>query len=67
MSPQRPAVPILSNHTADAREAMAALINARSLAIREDEPSYPAELARIAWAIADEMSAQRMRRQGGRR
>lgn len=49
---------------ADAREAMAALIESRSLSLREDDPSFPAHVAEVAWSIADAMRAERTKRTG---
>jgi hypothetical protein len=57
----------LSNKAQDARSAMCALVESRSLSIREDEPEFPAHVAQIAWLIADAMAAERIRRQGGSR
>lgn len=37
---------------------MAALITARGLPFREDEPEYPAAVASLAWKIADAMQAE---------
>ncbi len=56
-------VHLLTVEIADAPEAMAPLINARSIPILETEPSPPAALARIAWAISDAMAEQRAQRQ----
>lgn len=60
-------VTTLSNQVHDARSAMQALIESRSLSIREDEPTYPAVVARLAWAIADAMAAERRNRTRGTR
>ncbi len=53
----------------DAREAMGALIESRSMPYREDEQSFPQALAALAWLIADAMAAERRNRdgKGGRR
>lgn len=42
-----------------ARAAMRALIESRSLSIREDEPAYSYALAELAWKIADAMDLER--------
>jgi hypothetical protein len=58
--------PILSNKASDARIALGALIEARSLSIREDDPAYPKAVAKVAWAIADAMSEEHLERTGKR-
>jgi hypothetical protein len=58
--------PIDVVRVADARAAMAALIESRSMPYREEEPSYPLALAQLAWLIADAMQAERRGRDGKR-
>ena len=53
---------LLSNKAHDARTAMCALIESRALSVREDDPEYPAAVARLAWDIADAMAEERARR-----
>lgn len=48
-----------SNKAADARDAMHALIVARGIPIREDEPEFAAAVAELAWLIADAMAVAR--------
>jgi hypothetical protein len=50
----------------DARAAMAALIESRSMPYREDEKSFPQAVAQLAWLIADAMQAERVGRDGKR-
>lgn len=50
-----------------ARAAMRALIESRSLSVREDEPTYPYAVAGLAWKIADAMDLERGRRARNRR
>lgn len=57
---------ILSNRSQDARSAMCALIESRALPYREDEPEFPAQVAKLAWAIADAMAAERIVRARGK-
>jgi len=52
---------------ADARAAMTALIESRSMPYREDEKTYPQAVAQLAWLIADAMQAERVGRDGKRR
>lgn len=56
---------LLSNKASDARAAMAALISSRSFSIREDEPDYPAYVAKVAWEIADAMADEYSTRRAG--
>lgn len=53
---------LLSNKANDARTAMCAIIESRGLSVREDDPEYPAAVARLAWAIADAMADERAAR-----
>lgn len=46
---------------------MCALIESRSLSVREDEPQYPHLVAELAWKIADAMHAERGKRASLRR
>lgn len=55
---------LMSNRVNDARVAMAAIIESRSLSVREDDPSYPQTVASLAWQIADAMSVERAKRTG---
>lgn len=67
MTPRAPTL-MLAIESLDAREAMSALIGARALAWQEDDPSFPAEVAKLAWRIADAMAVERAARQrGGKR
>lgn len=56
---------VLSSKVQDARAAMCALIESRALPYREDEPGFPAAVAALAWAIAEAMAAERIRRTRG--
>jgi hypothetical protein len=51
---------------ADARAAMQALIESRSMPYREDEKSFPQAVAQLAWLIADAMQKERVGRDGKR-
>lgn len=51
---------------ADARAAMAALIESRSLSMHETEKGFPQDVAETAWLIADAMRAERSKRDGKR-
>lgn len=55
---------LMSNRVNDARVAMAALIESRSIPYHEGEASYPQAVAELAWKIADAMSEERTRRTG---
>lgn len=55
---------LMSNRVNDARVAMAALIESRSLSIHEGEEGFPQAVAELAWRIADAMSAERTKRTG---
>lgn len=55
---------LMSNRVNDARVAMAALIESRSLSTHEAEESFPQAVAELAWKIADAMSAERTKRTG---
>jgi hypothetical protein len=66
MTPRAPTL-ALDVQSLVARAAMAALIEAPSLSLAEGDPTFPAELAKLAWRIADAMSAERRARQTGRR
>jgi len=55
---------LLSNKASDARVALGALIEARSLAVREDDPEFPKAVSRLAWAIADAMTEEHLTRAG---
>lgn len=50
-----------------ARVALAALIDSRSLSVREDDAAYPIVVAALAWKIADAMNAERGKRARNRR
>ncbi len=56
---------LLSNKATDARAAMRSLIEARSLDISENDPTFPAALAKLAWVIADAMSVEHLERAKG--
>lgn len=51
---------------ADARAAMQALIESRSLPYREDETTYPQAVAALAWMIAEAMRIERAKHDGKR-
>lgn len=51
---------------ADARAAMQALIESRSLSMHELEADFPKKLAEVAWLIADAMRDERVGRDGKR-
>lgn len=53
---------LLSNLSRDARRAMGALIEARTLSIREEEPQFAHTVANLAWRIADAMELERSKR-----
>jgi GMP synthase PP-ATPase subunit len=57
---------VMSNRTQDARAAMAALIESRSLSMHEGEKGYAELVAARAWEIADAMAAERTKRTGGK-
>lgn len=52
---------------ADARAAMAALIESRSMSLHESEPGFAKRVAEVAWLIADAMQDERVGRDGKRR
>ena len=56
---------LLTHKAGDARAAMAALIESRSLSVREDEPGYPKAVAKLAWLIADAMAEEHIKRASG--
>jgi hypothetical protein len=58
---------LLTNKAQDARSAMCALIEARSLSVREDDPEFPKHVAQLAWDIADAMQVERIRRSRGQK
>jgi hypothetical protein len=58
---------LISNRALDARAAMVALIDARSLPTRELAAEFPAELADLAYRIADAMHLELQKRARGRR
>jgi hypothetical protein len=46
---------------------MAALIESRAIPLSETDPSFPIELAKLSWAIADAMHRERVARAIARR
>lgn len=58
---------LLTHKAGDARAAMAAIVESRSLSIREDDPEYPKVVAKLAWAIPDAMAEEHMLRASGPR
>jgi hypothetical protein len=58
---------LLTHKAVDARAFAAALIESRALSIREDEPGYPAAVAKLAWSLADAMADEHMKRATGRK
>lgn len=56
------AMTTLSNRAQEAQSAMHALVQSRGLAMDEEDPLFPALVAKIAWLIADAMAAERIRR-----
>lgn len=60
-----PITPIQIVKIQDARAAMTALIESRSMSLRENDPEYAIELASLAWTIAEAMAAERIARQRG--
>lgn len=57
---------VLSSKHQDARAAMCALVQGRGLAMDEEDPKFPALVAKVAWLIAEAMAAERIRRTRGR-
>lgn len=66
MTPRNPVL-MLTVEISDARAAMQSLIEARALPVLENDPTYPRELAALAWRLADAMAVERAARQRGRR
>ena len=58
---------LLTHKAGDARAAMQSLIESRGINLSEQDPSFPRELAALAWAIADAMAEEHISRAGGRR